>query len=273
MEFIENPDSADFFLLGLPIDQGTENQGCSEAPSQIRKGFDNIFLSENGNIRGVYDHSDVVEEDKFEDTMDKIFNKTRELLKARKPMIFLGGNHSVTIPIVQAYSRHFDKIGVVFIDAHPDCQPGYYPYGDVIGSLNSIDEVTELMLVGIRNWSRNEYQFLIENRIPFITMQDIFEKKMDYILDRIKEQMSDVDAIYISLDIDAIDPAFAPATGWIEPGGLSSRQTLQLIKELAKLKKVAGLDIVEVNPAKDVNNMTSILSAKIISEFIGSYKK
>ncbi|HDQ59807.1 MAG TPA: arginase family protein [Candidatus Woesearchaeota archaeon] len=271
MEFIENIDEADFILLGAPVDQGTENKGCSEAPAKIREKMDNFFFSESANNRTIHDSSDIVEGETFEITMDRIFNKVRETLKMHKPIVLIGGNHSVTLPVIQGYSRHFNRMGVIFIDAHPDCQPDYFPYGDVIGGVSSIPEVNKTVLLGLRNWSKTEYQFLLENNIPFITMKDIYQNSMDYVISRVKEMMRDVDAIYISFDIDAVDPAFAPGTGWIEPGGLTSRQAIHLVQELAKMDRVEGFDIVEVNPEKDTNGITSSLAAKLILEFVDSY--
>lgn len=272
MEFVNNTEEADIVLFGTPVDLGTENKGCIDAPAKIRSFFDNFYLSELAQVNRVIDKSDIVEENDFESTMDKIFNKTVDFLKMEKPIICLGGNHSVSLPILQGLSRFYEKIAVIHIDAHPDCQVDYFPYGDVIGGISKIPEVKKIVQLGIRNWSKDEYQFLMENKIHFFTASEIFEKGVDNVLSNVEESIKDCDCVYITFDIDAVDPAYAPGTGCIEPGGLSSRESIRILQKLATFDNVKGLDLVEVNPNKDVNDVTSILAAKLVFEFANSLK-
>jgi len=272
MEFVSKPEEANVILFGAPIDQGTENHGCIDAPSKVREFIDNFFLSEKATVNNILDKGDIVEEKNFEQTMDKLFNKTVEFLKMGKPIVCIGGNHSITLPIVQALSRFYYNIGVIHLDAHPDCQIDYYPYGDVIGAIFHVPEVKKIISIGLRNWSKNEYQFLMENKIQFITASELVEKGNSNIMRIIEDSLKKCDCVYITFDIDFVDPAFAPGTGWLEPGGPSSRQTIDLLQKLAQLTNVKGMDLVEVNPKHDINNMTSVLAAKSIFEFVDSLK-
>jgi agmatinase len=273
MEFVDKIEESDAILVGVPVDQGTEKKGCSDAPVTVRMFIDNFFFSETGGVCRVLDKGDIVEDKKFENTMDKIYNKFCDLFNFRRPVITIGGNHSITFPIVKALSRFYNKIGVIHIDAHPDSQIDYYPNGDIIPNILEIREVKRVVSLCLRNWSKYEHTFLEEHRVPYITMNSLIEAGMAYCIEKIKIALHGCDCIYISFDIDAIDPAFAPGTGWIEPGGITSRQAIELVQELAKLENIKGFDIVEINTKKDINDMTSILGAKLIYEFANSLVK
>ena len=261
MEFVSSVEEANAILYGMPIDQGSENKGTSLAPERVRRYFDQFFFPESGNVRSVMDVGDITEENTFEETMDKIYERTLKLFGMKRTIVGIGGNHSVSFPIVKAMARYYDNIGIIFIDAHPDCQPGYFPYGDVFGNIHSLPEVKKSVLVGIRNWSKDEYNFIKRNKIPVMRVGE-------FNIERIKRLMEGLD-VYVSIDIDAVDPAFAPGTGWREPGGFSSREIINIVRRIAKLN-IKGFDLVEVNPKIDVNDITSILGAKIIFEFVNS---
>ena len=267
MEFVDKPEEADVILVGIPMDQGTEKRGCANAPATVRSYFDNFFFSETCGVRRVLDRGDIVEENTFEHSTDKIYSKMCDLFNLKRPVITIGGNHSITFPIVKALSRFYNKLGVIHIDAHPDAQIDYYPNGDIIPNILSIPEVKKVISIGLRNWSKYEASFLEEHKIPYITMNSLIEAGIDYCVEKIKMALHGCDCIYISFDIDSIDPAFAPGTGWIEPGGLTSRQAIELVQKLAKLENVKGFDLVEINVKKDSKDMTSILGAKLIYEF------
>ncbi len=261
MEFVNSIEEADAILYGVPIDVGGEIKGTSLAPGRIRKYLDQFFFPESGIVRSIIDFGDITEEKSFEETMDKIYERSLRMFGLKRVLVGMGGNHSITFPIIKAMARYYDNVGVIFIDAHPDCQPGYFPYGDVFGNIHSIPEVKKTLLLGVRNWSRDEYNFIKRNKIP--TM-----KVGEFDVERIKRMFQDMN-VYVSIDIDAVDPAFAPGTGWREPGGFTSREMINMVRKIAKLN-VKGFDIVEVNPKLDINDITSILAAKMIFEFVDS---
>lgn len=259
MKFVEKPEKADIILLGLAVDQGTENRGCTEAPAKIRESLDNFYFSESAAEKNVFDASDVVEKNNFDDTMSAIELKVSHLLKNKKPIVSIGGNHSVTLPVISAFSKSYKKLGVLFIDAHPDCQKNYLPHGDVVSGIVKLG--IPVVIIGIRNWSKDEYDFLKKNKIPFLQTKEFTLEKAEAL---VKKYLAGCE-IYISLDIDSIDPAFAPATGCVEPMGLMPRDVLDLV---LSIKNPVGFDLVEFAPKRDLNNLTGNLSAKIILEFI-----
>ncbi len=261
MEFVNSIEEADAILYGMAVDQGSEHTGTKLAPEKVREHLDQFFFTENGVIRRILDVGDITEERTFEETMHKIYEKAVRLFDTKRVPIGIGGNHSVTYPVIRAMAQHYDNIGIVFIDAHPDCQPGYEPYGDVLGKILELPQVKKAVLIGIRNWSRDEYNFIQRNKIPVI-------KVGEFDIERVKKLMEGLN-VYVSLDIDAIDPAFAPGTGWREPGGFTSLEMIYMLRKLAKLN-VKGFDLVEINPKLDVNDITSILGAKLIFEFVNS---
>ena len=261
MKFAKTIEEADVILVGFPIDQGTENKGTKDAPAEIRKAFDNFYFSENAKESKIYDTSDVVEEENFEKTMEKIEKKITELLEYKKPIISIGGNHSITAPIIKGFAKKEKRFGVIFIDAHPDCQKDYFPFGDVVSKI--VEMKIPIVIIGIRNWSKDEYNFLIKNKVPFLQAKDFaIEKAIELAKKHLPKKA------YISFDIDAVDPAFAPGTGCIEPGGISSRDSLSLLYGISRNFNIIGFDLVEVNPSKDVNNLTTNLAAKIVNEMV-----
>ena len=113
---------------------------------------------------------------------------------------------------------------------------------------------------------KDEIQFIKEKRIKKISMNQLLEDLQD-ICDTIME-FSNSKELYVSIDIDVIDPVFAPGTGYKEPGGLTSRQFIYLIQRINKIKNLKAIDIVEINPDKDVNNLTTKLGAKVLAELL-----
>ena len=123
-----------------------------------------------------------------------------------------------------------------------------------------------VVIVGARNIWPEEKEFLNKNKIQVIEMRQVYENKED-ICDIIMEKVRKGDGFYVSIDIDVVDPAFAPGTGYLEPGGMTSRELIYFLQRLLLLNNFKGADIVEINPDKD-NGRTVKLGAKILSEMI-----
>jgi arginase family enzyme len=125
----------------------------------------------------------------------------------------------------------------------------------------------DVILIGIRNWDEEEVNYLKEKNIKYYRAKDIFEKGVKK---TIKEILSLIlqnnKQLYLSLDIDVVDPTEAIGTGYLEHGGLSSRELIYLLQEIKKTKLITHADIVEVNPEKDIKDMTSKLAAKCLIE-------
>lgn len=256
-------------LIKVKSSQGClgKNLGCELAPDKIIEQLKEIYLTED--FKEINFRVSEVDIDKtnIEKTNENIRNKAKEVLD--KFPVFIGGDHSVSYPIFQAFSE-LKNPGIIVFDAHPDCENDFNPpsHEDWLRMLikNNHLKKENVILVGIRNMHKNEIEFLRENKINFFTMKHIFEEGVKEICDSVMEFARRFDNLYLSLDIDVADPAFAPGTGYLENGGLTARELIYFIQRLKLLKNLKAVDIVEVNPQKDFNNITSRLAAKLITE-------
>lgn len=180
--------------------------------------------------------------------------------------LFLGGDHSVSY---EMFSNNKCE-GLLVLDAHPDVYNEFKIATHLDWLRFLIDEkkvkAENVMVVGIRSFHKDEVDYLKEKRIKFVTMKQVFDNGIKYVVDGVMEFVSKFDSLYLSVDLDVVDPAFAPGVGYVEPGGLSSRELIYFIQRLKNLKNLKKVDIVEVNVDKDVNNMTSKLAAKLVYE-------
>lgn len=242
---------------------GLDKKGSEKAPDLIMEEVKNFYLNEQGacsdfSIEAV-------------DVVSGNIEETNRRISLKEGDIFLGGDHSITFPSFCNFSKKFKNPGLVVFDAHPDCVNNFNPptHEDYLRVL--IEQGTlkkeNVILVGIRNWHKNELDFLKQNKITFFTFKQLFNN-IDNVCDTVMELAREFDGFYLSIDIDAVDPSMAPGTGYIEPGGLTSRELIYFIQRLKLLKNLKRADIVEVNPGKDINGLTVKLAAKIIMELV-----
>ncbi len=258
-------------IVSIPWDNGNmnTNSGCKNAPNAIIKEMKNIFLNEEGKKVSFEVETVVVNENNFEETNTAIYEKIKSL---DEKAIILGGDHSITYAAVKAFAEKNPNAGVLMIDAHPDCESDFLPptHEDFIrGIINqNIIAPENILLVGIRNWHNDEEAFLKKHGIRTITMKDVGYDGFKESVERMLTIVEEWDSLYLSLDIDAVDPAFAPATGYPEPAGFTAREFITLVQKVKKLKNLKMADLVEINPEIDVNNMTVKLGAKVVTELL-----
>ncbi|MBS3146338.1 arginase family protein [Candidatus Woesearchaeota archaeon] len=244
-----------------------KNLGCEKAPDLIIEKFNEMFLNENYFSSEINVYDITIYESNIEKTNESILNEAKRFDKA----IFLGGDHSITYNLFNAFSSKFRNTGLLIFDAHPDCEvyTDIAAHEDFVRKLidDMLLEKENVILVGLRIFSENEIKFLKDNKIKFFSMKDIFND-LQNVCDEIMELSRNFDGLYLSIDIDVVDPAYAPGTGYLEVGGLSSRELLYFIQRIKLLKNLKFIDIVEINPKKDINNMTVMLGAKILKELI-----
>jgi len=263
----EENDGRRMKLIKVPFSSANlgRNIGCEKAPDEIVKLLSKIYLGEN--FKNISFDIDLVKIDKsnIDVSLENIYNKAKAVYTG----IFIGGDHSITYPCFKAFSEK-GNAGLIIFDAHADAETATdsVTHEDFIRKLvqDRIVKPENIILVGLRNFSSKELSFLIENKIKFFEMKKLFNNLED-VCDGIMELARGFDNLYVSVDIDVVDPAFAPGTGCLEPGGLSSRELIYFIQRLKLLKNLKIVDIVEVNPDKDVNEITLKLAAKIIWEF------
>lgn len=245
------------------------NPGADKAPGTILQQAEDICLNESGFAPNLRIDDIKVDQHNIEETNRAIAGKVKQL-DFKDRVCLLGGDHSITYAAFSAFAQKNPGAGLLILDAHPDSEADtdIPSHEDFVRKLVNDGGVAtdRIILFGIRSWTGNEKQFLDSNKIKYFTMRQITLNEFSDVVDGLTEEVSEWPSLYLSVDIDVADPSCAPGTGYIEPGGLSSRQLLYLIQRLRLLKNMKMCDIVEVGPDKDVNSMTSKLAAKIMFE-------
>jgi len=182
--------------------------------------------------------------------------------------IVLGGDHSITLPSFKSFAKGKQNPGIVIFDAHPDLMHSFGTHEDYLRTLieEGIVEAGNVVFVGLRNCDKEELRFMKENNIKRFTMKEISLEGMRETCDSVMSVAKDFSDLYISIDIDVLDPAFAPGTGYCEPGGMTTRELLYFIHRLKLLKNFKMADIVEVNPKLDSKELTVKAAAKLLTE-------
>ncbi|MBX3036489.1 MAG: agmatinase [Anaerolineales bacterium] len=269
------PEQTDFSIIGIPFDGlASARKGAASAPERIRYWSHHVtsFSEDRTRLKDltVCDLGDInitLPESDFELVRQKVATLPN------MPII-MGGDHSVTIPILQGQRLRYkdQRLGVLWIDAHPDLCDFFD--GSKLSHANTMRRALEfgiephdVCMVGLRSWEDQEIDLIENGGIHVYTAADVAERGMKNVADSVYNILNDCDAVHISLDIDCLDPAYAPGTGIPEFGGLSSRDVLTLIKGTQGLSLV-GLDVVEVAPPLDPSEATVFAGLKIIMEYM-----
>lgn len=207
------------------------------------------------------------------ETPEKEMKRIYETIKRRKIFengrfpIFLGGEHSISGPIVRAAVEKHPGLSVLQFDAHADLRDsftgGKHSHASVMRRI--LELTPDIVQVGIRSFSLEEYRECperIENRITPEMLRDDFQACMEKILSGLKNP------VYITIDIDAFDPSFAPGTGTPEPGGLDWFTVTKILRTVFENRTVIGADIVETAPLGENNVVTEFLAARLVSKLI-----
>jgi agmatinase len=272
----------DVAILGVPFDSGTSyRSGARFGPRKIREasltlwGHNPTMNVTPTKVLQVVDYGDVsIIPTSIEHTMEAITSTASEVIASGATLISLGGDHSIALPLLRAHAKKFGPLGVVHIDAHLDTWEAEFdsiPYSHGTPFRYAIQEGLirkgEYMQLGIRGpvSAADDYKDAAELGARTITMHEIFNMGLPKILEEVREVMRG--PVYISLDIDSADPAFAPGTGTPEVGGFNSYQLLQLVRGLQGLDLV-GFDLVEVSPPYDHADITATLASNLIFEYL-----
>lgn len=274
------PADSDFSVIGVPYDGAAgARKGAALAPDRIRFWSTHLTpFSEDrtrlGDLR-ICDLGDISVDDQARD-----FALVREKVAGLPNVpVILGGDHSISIPVLQAQrERHKDqRLGVLWVDAHPDLCDVFtgskLSHACVLRrALEFGIEPGDVCMVGLRSWEDQEINLIENGELNVYTAALIAERGIRSIATSVYSKLSKCDAVHISLDIDCLDPAFAPGTGIPESGGLTSREVITLIKSLQGLPLV-GLDVVEVSPPIDPSEATVFAALKIIMEYIALFAR
>jgi agmatinase len=254
--------------VGLPDDsQSSFHRGCAEAPPRIRSAYDgNCYsaTSESGvDLTGsVADLGDWAPQASWELTSVAYRESAARLFRAGKVPFFAGGDHGVTVPIVLG-----QPVYVIQFDAHPDLYPEYEggrtSHACVAARLLEMEHVAGVTQLGIRTLNAPQAAEAERHRERLLIYQACDLPEKIPALDHIPANA----LVYITLDLDGLDPAFAPGVAHPVPGGLAPRQVLDFLQRFPW--RLAGMDAVEVHPGRDVNDQTAILAARLIHEGMG----
>ena len=248
-------------LIGLPTDSHSSFlRGAAEAPGAIRAALasdHSNMASENGLELAFEDAGDLALAEDAGD-FERIVAAASEAARAGAIPIFLGGDHMVSFPIVAGLAAVHGPLNILHFDAHPDIYDDFE--GDPLSHASPFARIMErglasrLVQVGIRTANAHCREQAQRFGIETIEMRDFGP-------DRVPIPAA---PLYISIDLDALDPAFAPGVSHHEPGGLSTRDVLAVLARVGG--PIVGGDIVEYNPSRDIHGMTATLAAKLVKE-------
>ncbi len=265
---------ADAVVSGIPYDSAvTYRSGARLGPRAIRAasvqlaelhafpfGFD-LFAH-----LGIMDYGDCYLDPHHPDTIiPSIEQHISTILAAGANPLTFGGDHFVTYPILRAIAKQHGSVALLHFDAHCDTWPddgNRFDHGSMFlrAAREGLIDVAHSVQVGIRTYNDSDHGFQILTA-PWVHRQGV-DKTVRAIYDRIGTQK-----VYVSFDIDCVDPAYAPGTGTPVVGGLTSAQALDIVRQLGKLHLV-GMDVVEVAPAYDVSEITALLAATLAHDYL-----
>lgn len=264
-------DTAKIVLIPVPYDgTSTWQKGADKGPKAFLNASENMELYDIETDSEVYKQgiylADAIEEKSSpEAVVDEVHQLTKHYIKKNKFVTLFGGEHSISIGSIRAFNECFNSLTVLHIDAHADLRPSYE--GSACNHACAVYEAnqkTNLIQVGIRSMDISETRIMNRDKVFFAHEMATNEYWMDDVIDSL------TDTVFITFDLDALDPSIMPSTGTPEPGGLFWYETLEFLRKVFKQKNVVGFDIVELCP-NDINKQSDFLAAKLYYKML-SYK-
>ncbi|RMG49575.1 MAG: agmatinase [Acidobacteria bacterium] len=260
-------------FVGLPSDgQSSYRRGCAAGPERVRRAYDGRSYhatTELGvNLAGqIVDLGDWAPQGTWAETKESYRHRAAALFRAGRIPFFVGGDHAVTVPIVEALAVLGQPVHLVQIDAHPDLYPQFdgdpYSHACVAARFLEMEHIASVTQIGIR--TLNHVQ--AEQAARFASRLEIQRARDCHGSLRHPQHLQQEALVYMTIDLDGFDPAFAPGVSHPVPGGLTSRQVLDFIQ--GARWKLVGMDVVELNPDLDVRDQTAILAARLLHEGMG----
>ncbi|HEC82046.1 MAG TPA: agmatinase [Thermoplasmatales archaeon] len=270
-----------FVLFGVPYDEtGSFRRGTKNAPYEIRQAswnFEPYDLLTGVDLHDVeiHDYGDleIKAGDSRVEMKKEVKRFVRRVLEANKVPIIIGGEHTITVPVVETFAEVKKDFVVVALDAHLDFKDVYEDdpesHACVIRRVSEALGVENIAILGVRSGTRDEFKEGERLGLFYVNSFEIKQHGVKWAVGRVLRRFSGK-KIYLTLDVDVIDPAYAPGVSTPEPFGISQFDVLECIKAFAS--HVIGMDVVEVCPPYD-NGETSLLAAKIIRFAIGELWK
>lgn len=274
-------EESDVVIFGIPYDAGVSYRGgAAEAPNILRQ---NTFCSTPcTETLNYYEELNVVDAGDFEhETREVLFaeieNYVEKLVKLGIRFTMIGGDHSVTIPVERGINKALEEeFGIIHIDAHMDLCDALE--GDPLShgsterralEMNNTPSLENIYFIGIRSIEPDEFEFYKTNNIQVKTSYDCYNEGIDKVAEDCINKMKKFDKVYLTFDIDALDPGFAAGTGTPQFGGLTPRMSLTLLEKLFKGLNIIGFDVVEIAPKLDPSLAAMFAGRKIVTEAWG----
>ncbi|MHB1419936.1 MAG: agmatinase [Bacillota bacterium] len=269
-----SPDTqAGIALVGAPMDFTVSfRPGARRGPQAIRavsEGLEDysVYLDRELGEICYHDWGDILLPfGNVKESLRRIRESVKWLVTQGKKVIVIGGEHLITYPILEVMAEAYPGLAVIHFDAHADLRADYM--GEKLSHATVMRRAVQILggeniyQLGIRSGTREEFAYARKHTHLYL----------DQVLEPIPGILETLQGrpVYITLDIDVVDPAFAPGTGTPEPGGCTSREIMEAVSKLGALT-VVGMDLVEVQPASDMSERTALLAAKLIRESMLTY--
>jgi arginase len=266
---IQKSQEYDIAILGIPYDEKScYLRGSAKGPQAVRAASTgkaiNAWTEQGVNLEEeavMVDLGDVDVTGDYKQVSSRIEKKVLEILGRNAFPIILGGDHSISFPVVKAVAKKFKPMDILHFDAHPDLYEELYgdrySHGCPFTRIMEEGLAQNLVQVGIRAATGEHREKAAQYGVRMIEMKDIHDNLI----------LEFSNPLYVSFDMDALDPAFAPGVSHHEPGGLTTRQVIRILQTLEA--EIVGLDVVEVNPDRDASGITASAAVKIVREMAG----
>lgn len=276
----------DIALVGVPLDCGTSNRaGSRYGPRQIRAEsvlvrpygmatraapFDSFQVADTGDVAlNTYN---------LEKSIAIIEAHFDSLLATGAKTLAMGGDHTITLPILRAQAKRHGPLAVVHVDAHADMNDHMFGEAITHGTIfrraieEGLIEPTKMVQIGLRatGYAADDFDWARQRGVRVVPAEDCWYTSLAPLMAEVREQIGAEQPVYLSFDIDGLDPSVAPGTGTPEPAGLMTSQGLEVIRGVFGLNLV-GADLVEVSPPYDTTGNTSLLAANLLFEMLCSF--
>lgn len=277
-----DPDDLDAAVVGVPLDIGTSNRpGARFGPRGIRDEsvllrpynmatraapFDSLRIDDIGDV--------AVNPYSLADAVARIEARYRKLLAHGLITVTMGGDHTVALPILRAMAARHGPVGLVHVDAHTDINDAMF--GEPVAHGTPFRRAVEeglldgprVVQIGVRGtgYAADDFDWSRQQGFRVVPAEECWHRSLAPLMSEVKDQLG-AGPVYLSFDIDGLDPAYAPGTGTPEVGGLTTAQALEIIRGCRGLELV-GCDLVEVAPIYDLTGATSLTAANLLYEMI-----
>lgn len=249
----------------------TYQKGADKGPEAFLDAAENMELYDietNSEVyrEGIFLADTIAESSSAEAVFKVVYNTTKEYIAKNKFVTLFGGEHSISIGAIKAHYEHYDNLTIVQIDAHADLRKEYLgtPYNHACALYDASQNADNLIQIGIRSMDKSEKTVMDTDKVFFAHEMLLNEDWMEDAIDLM------TDNVYITFDLDALDPSIFPATGTPEPGGLMWYETLEFIQKIMSERNVVGFDMVELCPIEGTK-VSEFLAAKLYYKML-SYK-